>query len=351
MPAKKAIVAGATGIIGSYIFSHLNEQEDWEAYGVSRSKPEDVPEEHHLSIDLLDYEDTFSKLQEAGDVTHLFYAAYQDFDPLSKEQIEVNTGMLRNLVKALEETSSSLERVVLMQGAKVYGVHLGDFKTPAKETDPRHMPPNFYYNQEDFLRAEQKGKDWSWTILRPDVVAGISVGNPMNIAMVIGVYAAISKEHGLPLRFPGKKGAYEAIAQVTDASLLARCAEWAAVESKCGGEVFNITNGDCFRWKHIWPKMAELFEMEEAPLQTLLLSDFMPLQEETWNTMIDQYSLQSIPYEKAAAWEFGDFVFGCEYDVLSDTTKIKRFGFTETADSEEMLLSLFREMKEKKIIP
>jgi hypothetical protein len=27
---------------------------------------------------------------------------------------------------------------------KSYGVQLGPFKTPAKETDPRHMPPNFY---------------------------------------------------------------------------------------------------------------------------------------------------------------------------------------------------------------
>jgi hypothetical protein len=37
---------------------------------------------------------------------------------------------------------------------------------------------------------------------RPEAVCGYAVGNPMNLLMVISVYAAISKELGLPLRFP-----------------------------------------------------------------------------------------------------------------------------------------------------
>ncbi|WP_209811342.1 hypothetical protein [Ammoniphilus resinae] len=49
--------------------------------------------------------------------------------------------------------------------------------------------------------------------MRPDLVAGLSIGNQMNIAMVIAVYATISKELDLPLRFPGKTGAYQALAQ------------------------------------------------------------------------------------------------------------------------------------------
>ena len=30
------------------------------------------------------------------------------------------------------------------------------------------MPPNFYYEQEDFLRSQQVGKSWRWTALRPE---------------------------------------------------------------------------------------------------------------------------------------------------------------------------------------
>jgi hypothetical protein len=54
----------------------------------------------------------------------------------------------------------------------------------------------------DHLRYRQKGKTWSFTILRPEAVCGYAVGNPMNLLMLIAVYAAISKELGLPLRFP-----------------------------------------------------------------------------------------------------------------------------------------------------
>lgn len=68
------------------------------------------------------------------------------------------------------------------------------------------MPPNFYYDQEDHLRERQRGKDWAFTALRPEAVCGFAVGNPMNLSMVIAVYAAISKELGIPLRFRDRGG-------------------------------------------------------------------------------------------------------------------------------------------------
>ncbi|RKD75936.1 nucleoside-diphosphate-sugar epimerase [Sinobaca qinghaiensis] len=348
---KRAIVAGASGIIGSHIIQELEQLEDWEVIGISRRKPFKSEIAEYISMDLTNFDETKEKVKELGNITHVFYAAYQDFPPFSKEQIDINTTMFENIVKAVEETSSALEHVTLMQGVKVYGVHLGEFKTPAKENDSRHMPPNFYYNQEDFIRAHQKEKEWNWTILRPDVVAGIAVGNPMNILSVIGVYAAVSKELGLPLRFPGKKKTYEALAQMTDASHLARSSVWAALTPDAHQEVFNITNGDIFRWKHLWPKIAEYFEMDyEEPLE-LPLTEMMPAQEEVWNTIVKNNHLLEVPYEKAAGWGFGDFVFKCEYDVISDVNKIKDYGFTETINTEKRLQELFSEMKREKILP
>jgi nucleoside-diphosphate-sugar epimerase len=350
MSKNKALVVGATGIIGSYILEHLSSLEQWDAIGVART----VPQKHadrYISLNLLNREELREALGKIKGITHIFYAAYQDFPAHSKEQIDVNTSMLANIVQSVEETSGSLERVILMQGAKVYGVHLGKFKTPAKENDPRHLPPNFYYNQEDFLRTYQAGKSWSWTILRPDVVAGVSIGNPMSIAMVIAVYASISKELGLPLRFPGKEGAYRALAQFTDASLLARASAWAAVQEHTAFEIFNITNGDLFRWESLWPKVAKYFDMDAAPTQTVSLSELMPLQKETWMSMIKKYDLLPTPYEKVAAWPFGDFIFGCEYDVISDTTKAKQFGFHEVVDSEVGLIAVLDELRKQKLIP
>lgn len=351
MANNKALIIGATGVIGSYLVKHLSQSEKWDVVGVARHVPESQSGIRYIPVDLLNPIDCQNRLQTLTDITHVFYAAYQDCSGDSSQQVAVNLEMLRNVVATMENVAPNLRRIVLMQGVKAYGVHLGFFKTPAKETDPRHMPPNFYYNQEDFLREHQQGKPWSWTILRPDAVCGLSIGNPMNIAMVIAIYAAISKQLGLPLRFPGKPGAYSALVQVTDASLLARASEWAALEEKCALEIFNVTNGDFFRWEHLWPKFGQFFQMELAQPQTISLASMMADKEYVWNQIVRSHHLRELPFAKTAAWPFGDFIFGCDYDVMSDTTKLRSFGFHEVQDSEAMFLRLFEEFRQERIIP
>ncbi|WP_283153701.1 SDR family oxidoreductase [Guptibacillus hwajinpoensis] len=350
MQKKTALVAGATGVIGSYIAKHLSKLEDWNVIGISRHIPEDELDITYISADMMNAQNVRKKLESFSEVTHFIYAAYQDYESDPQKQVDVNQTMFENTLNAVEETADNLDRVILMQGAKAYGVHLGPIKTPAKETDARHMPPNFYFNQEDYMRRAQKGKSWSWTILRPDVVCGFSVGKPMNLAMVIGAYASISKELGLPLRFPGKAHPY--LAQVTDATLLAKCVEWAAVEESCAFEIFNVTNGDFFRWEHIWKTIADYFDMEaagaEPPIQ---LSEMMADKQELWDQMKQKYQLKDIPYDKLALWGFGDFIFNCDYDVMTATTKLREFGFYEFVDSVEMFTRLFHEFQEEAILP
>jgi nucleoside-diphosphate-sugar epimerase len=347
---KTALIAGGLGVIGRNLVNYLSDRNDWNVVALSRRAPRFPSKATFISVDLLDRDDCRQKLSHLSDVTHIFHAAYQE-QPSARELVAPNRAMLRNVVETVEPIAARLARVVLFQGAKAYGVHLGPFKTPAKETDPRHMPPNFYYDQEDFLKAVQEGKPWAWTILRPDVVCGFAVGNPMNLAMLSAVYAVISKELGLPLRFPGKPGAYGALAQVTDAGLLARATEWAATNPACANEIFNITNGDFFRWQALWPTFARFFHMEYAPPQTISLTEVMADKAPVWEAIVRKHRLQPHAYADIAAWPFGDFIFGCEFDVMSDTTKVRRFGFHDVVDSEEMFLRLFREFQHNRIIP
>ena len=62
----------------------------------------------------------------------------------------------------------------------------------------------------------------------------------MNMVSAIGVQAAVLRELGEPLRFPGRGGF---VTEATDARLLARAILWAGNEPRCEGEAFNITNG------------------------------------------------------------------------------------------------------------
>jgi len=69
----------------------------------------------------------------------------------------------------------------------------------------------------------------------------------------LGVYAALRREAGLDLPFPG--GAPR-VAQAIDADLLARAIAWAGEVASTRNEIFNITNGDVFVWENIWPAIA-----------------------------------------------------------------------------------------------
>ncbi|MBV9999727.1 MAG: NAD-dependent dehydratase, partial [Verrucomicrobia bacterium] len=56
-------------------------------------------------------------------------------------------------------------------------------------------------------------------------------------------------------------------------------------------------------------------------------------------------------YQQAVAWPFGEAIFNLEYDVMSDTTKARRFGFHEWVDTEEMLLRLCAQFQRERFIP
>jgi nucleoside-diphosphate-sugar epimerase len=347
---KTALVAGANGVIGSNLIAYLEELGDWNIIGLSRRGGKNTSKTTYIAVDLLDAADCNNKLQPLIAVTHIFYAAYQDKSTWA-ELVEPNLTMLTNVVNIIESVAAGLEHVSLMQGYKVYGAHYGPFKTPAKESDGGHMPPEFNVDQQQFLERQQAGKTWTWSALRPSVVGGAALGNPMNLVLVIAVYATISKEHGLPLRFPGKPGAYDRLMDLTDAGLLAKATVWAATNIQCANQAFNITNGDLIRWNELWPKIADYFEMEVAPplhmpLQTIM-SDKVPV----WESMQQKYGLDKHGYEQVSSWGFGDFVFSWDYDFFSDGSKARRLGFHEYVETEKMFFDLFDELKKQKVIP
>jgi nucleoside-diphosphate-sugar epimerase len=347
---KTALVAGANGVIGSNLIAYLEELGDWNIIGLSRRGGKNTNKTTYIAVDLLDEADCNNKLLPLKAVTHIFYAAYQD-KPTWAELVEPNLTMLTNVVNIIESVAANLEHVSLIQGYKVYGAHYGPFKTPAKETDGGHMSPEFNVDQQQFLERQQAGKTWTWSALRPSVVGGAALGNPMNLVLVIAVYATISKELGLPLRFPGKPGAYDKLMDLTDAGLLAKATVWAATNIQCANQAFNITNGDLIRWNELWPRIADYFEMEVAPplhmpLQTIM-SDKIPV----WESMQQQYGLEKHSYEKVSSWGFGDFVFSWDYDFFSDGSKARRLGFHEYVETEQMFFNLFDELKKQKVIP
>ncbi|MBT3626902.1 MAG: SDR family oxidoreductase [Rhodospirillaceae bacterium] len=351
MARKKALVVGGLGVIGRNLINHMAAQDDWDIVAVSRRAPdkEMAAKADFISCDLLDMAQAEAKLAHLSDVTHIFCCAlYGGIDATTTEQ---NRALVANSVTVMSAVSNSLERVVLQEGSKAYGRQLGPFKTPAKESDSRHMPPNFYYEQEDFLIDFQNGKDWSWAVLRPEAVCGFAVGNPMNLIMCFGTYAAISKELGMPLKYPGDLRGFEAINQVTDSGLLARMTLWSATSPNAANEIFNITNGDGFRYVNVWPDWAAAFGMEVGMAQRIISAEVMPDKGPVWDRIVEKHGLMKLTYEQTAGWPYFDFNMDTAWDVLmSDAKRIDK-GFTEMVDTEKMFLDLFAEFRLRKVLP
>jgi nucleoside-diphosphate-sugar epimerase len=353
----KILVVGGRGIVGRSVIEYFSELPLWEVIGVSRNKPEFNEELDWINVDLKDLGSCEAKLSHLNDITHIFYSAVFEKPDLTRgwsqaDHAFTNLQMLRNLVTIVDKTSSNLQHITIMQGTKAYGGHLGPFKMPARETDPRSMGPNFYYDQMDWLADYQRGKSWHWTILRPQLVCGIAVGSPLNIMAAIGTFAAISRESGIPLRFPGGP---ERVGEATDARLIAKGVEWAGKTQLARNQIYNITNGDIYIWHHLWPRVADLFSMEFAPAQPMSLDRIMPENKKVWDTIVNKFELQGYSLDALVpSWRFADFLFG--YGQRPNphhmsNIKIRQHGFHECVDTEESMLDLLIQMQTEKIIP
>jgi nucleoside-diphosphate-sugar epimerase len=347
---RTILVAGALGIIGRALVEHCESDTECRVIGLARRTPEFKTRATFRSVDLLQRDDCERKLSDLGEVTHAVYAAWMP-GATRQDEVAPNLLMLRNFMEVVGKAAPNLRHVTLLQGAKAYGSHLGPFRTPARESDPRHMPPNFYYDQQDYLTELQRASAWSWTIFRPTFVYGFAVGNPMNLTTVIAVYAAICKELGMPLRFPGSEKAYGVLSQAVDAELIAKAIVWAGKSEGARNEIFNLTNGDLFRWSALWPRLAELFGLPAGEPQRIPLAEFMGCKEELWKSIVRRHNLEPYPYRDIASWPFGESSLNREYDHILDTTKIRDRGFDAFEDTWKMFERHIRFLREHRITP
>lgn len=345
----KALIAGAGGIIGEGVHRAL-EAHGADVKGLGRRAIEGM---EMVTVDLTDPESTRKAIHDgAAETTHLFYAALAPDDDLAIEA-ERNGQMLDNLLDALEQVGAPLERVVIYQGFKIYGIHLGaKVPTPARESDPVHMPPNIYQSQEAMLAKRAEAANWDYVVLRPDVIINGRIhGNPMNIAAAIGAFATFSKELGIPLRYPGSETAYRVLMQGTDADLLGEASVWAASAEGVSGEAFNVTNGDVFRWERLWQEIADYFELPTASPIPLTLTQHMADKQALWKTIAERHDLKEHDLDRVVQWGFADFIFNTETDVISDVNKIYRYGFTPRKDTQASLFKAFDELRANRILP
>ncbi len=348
--SRIALIVGDSGVVGEGLARQLAADGGWEVIGVSRraAGPAGL---HHLALDLLDR----AALSRARDVwprvTHAFVTAkVAAADP--QTETELNRRLLENLLDALDLPGARLAHVGLVHGTKWYGCHRGPYPVPAREDDARGPGPLFYFDQHDLMARRARGRGWSWSTLRPHTVWGAAGGSGNSLATLIGVYATILREAGLPLAFPGGPANFAKRSQATTAGLLARGLIWAATTPACAGQDINLTNGDVFRWCDLWPRIAAFFDMEPGPPATDgPLAERMPVLAQLWDRARQRRGLAPLPLDRLVDWRYGDGLFGVTWDDVSSLDRARALGWGLRVDSGDAMLAILADLRAGGLLP
>jgi nucleoside-diphosphate-sugar epimerase len=345
---RHALVTGAHGIVGLNVVEELAQSGEWSIAAAGRRADPPIPGIGYVSADLADRDATRAALSGLG-TTHLFFGAYQ-FRADPYEEIAVNVAMLDNTLDALKAAGAPLTRVIIYQGSKAYGALQGPMKTPAKERDPRVPGPLFYYDQEDLLYRRGAADGFVTTVLRPDFITGIGFGSYTNLLNVVALYGTVCREVGIPMYFPGGPEGFGTLFQMTDARLLARASAWAALGGGADNAIYNVTNGDLFRWRNVWDRVAAYFGCAPGHPMKIDLKLFMRDKGALWQQLTERHGL-TVPFENILEWNHATGVMSVRNEVHTSTIRIRQAGFHECLDSEDRLFELFDEMRARRIIP
>lgn len=354
------LIAGATGLVGFAAMKHFATR-GYKVTALSRRKPFETFGAAHVALDLTDRAACAEIVSAMTGVTRVVYAALYEKPGLvagwrEADQIDTNRRMLENFFDPLEGVAPRLRHVSLLQGTKAYGAHVRPLAVPARENrDEIKEQPNFYWEQEDYLRAKQQGRDWHWTIFRPQIIFGFSLGAAMNLIPAIGVYGALLKEEGKPLFYPG--GA-SSVLEAVDADLLADAIAWAGVRDRRENAIFNVTNGDVFVWKNVWPAIADALGMKPGETVPMSLGAEMPKRAGAWDALRAKYNLAAPDMASfvGESFHYADFTmaYGAERQTpaaIVSTIALRKAGFDEVIDTEEMFRKWFRLFQGKRLLP
>jgi len=355
------LIAGASGLVGNATLELVLSRNGWhDVTALSRRRPEvDTTRPFtHLSVDLRDADATASALRDV-EVTHLVYAALYEKPGLipgwqERDQMETNLRMLEHCLEPLL-AHGTLRHVTMLQGTKAYGIHVHPMPIPARERAPRDDHENFYWLQEDHLKAKAREHGFTWTILRPQLIIGRPWGVAMNLAPIIGVYAAIRQAEGKPFSFPG---GISYVWEAVDARLVAQVVEWAGSSPAAVNEHFNVTNGDVFEWRNLWPGMAEVLGVEAGPDEPQSVAEYLEGKDELWDRIVAEHGLRPIPLADilGESHHYADFCFAHGATeppppAFSSRIKLQQAGFTGCMDTQETMNFWLTDLIHRRVLP
>ncbi len=108
-----------------------------------------------------------------------------------------------------------------------------------------------------------------------------------------------------------------------------------------------------FRWRWLWPQVAEYFGLEwegfEGEPRTLEAA--MAGMEDTWRAIADKHDLVEPDLSRVASWWHTDGDLGRNIEVLTDMNKSRKAGFTVAKDTRDSFFDYAERYRQARVIP
>ena len=140
---------------------------------------------------------------------------------------------------------------------------------------------------------------------------------------------------------------------MTDARVLAKHLLWAATTEEARDTAFNVVNGDVFRWKWLWPRLARWFGVEAVGWDGTIhpLDEEMRGDDALWREIAARHGLAETDLRRLASPWHTDLDLGRPIEVMTDMKNSRERGFGVFQSTEQSFLDLFTQLRADRLIP
>jgi nucleoside-diphosphate-sugar epimerase len=165
---------------------------------------------------------------------------------------------------------------------------------------------------------------------------------------------------------PTNQRYWEGTDDVSSSKLIADLTLYVSTNGKARNQAFNVTNGDYFTWRYMWPRLAKYFgakasseykftkpypEEGSVQLEKSLL-EWSQDKETIWNKICDESGVpQAKPTWSFGTWAFQDWVFQRTWSATLSVNKARKFGWTGHVDTYDSFIEVFDEFVKAKLLP
>lgn len=190
----------------------------------------------------------------------------------------------------------------------------------------------------------------------------------MNLALTYAVYFLLCAELSTEARMPTNEAYWNETEDQSDAALIAAQTIWASTTPRAANEAFNCVNGDVFRYRYTWPRLAAFFGARASSEQAFE----KPQPHADEGALRQEFSATEWLRDKGPVWEalcdkagvpeakptFGfvtpfilDWAFRRSWSATLSMSKARKLGWTGYVDSYESNVQVFERFRELKQIP